>query len=647
MINRHLTMIGNSAIGIAVALLLFLMVNLISTELFSTYRIDLTENRIYTLSSGARNIVSDLNDSIKLDFYVSSSGLQEYPALRLYASRVEDFLREFERLSNGKVAVNVIEPEPFSEHEDSAVGYGLDGLPGGDGYPTYLGLVGTNSVHDSQVIAFFYPEREELLEYDVTRLIYKLDEREVKTVGVITSLPIQGGAGLIPGSSGQMPPWNIFIQMSEIFDLRVLSASDDKLPEDLDALILIHPVGYSEDLLYAIDQYALSGNGLLVLTDPYSEVMAAILENVPQMPASSIGSQLNHLTENWGVTTDTQIIVGDLPIAARVLEGDGSSGRTVDYPVWMNVQPLQLNSDDVITADLGNLIFATAGTLAAEHQSGLVIEPLIWSSRSAKLYETDQIANLTKVRDLLADYREEDKQYPLAVRVHGDVTSAFADKLQTASNNFEHTDSDTAHRHSDFGQINAVIIADTDFLHDRFWTRTELVLGRRVVYAEASNGELFHAVIDNLTGGSDLISVKSRGSSLRPFERIAKIRQSAEQEYLEQENRLLEELDRINTLLVDYSQTQSESSGSVILTEEQKNQIKSMRDNQLTIRKDLREVRRKLNSDIERVQNAVTAINLLAIPGLVAVIGIFMITIGARNRQKRLVRAVSDIVKAQ
>jgi len=637
---------SNSATGIAIALLLFFALNLVSNETLQRYRFDLTQNNAYTLSQGARSIVSGLNDSITLNLFVSSSGLQEFPAVRLYANRVEDFLREFERLSNGRITVNVIDPEPFSEQEDVAVGYGLDALPGKDGHPTYLGLAGTNSVDNLEVIAFFYPEREQLLEYDVTRLIYKLDDRQTRKVGVITSLPIQGGR-LVPGSSGQMPPWNIFVQLSEIFDLQILSATQDELPADLDALILIHPTGYSDDLLYAIDQHALTGKGLLAVTDPYSEVMAAILENVPQSDSAIRSSDLNRITQHWGVSVDTENIVGDLPVAAHVLEGDGSSEQTVDYPVWMNVQPQQLSGDDVTTAGLGNLIFATAGALIVEPREGLTAEPLIWSSRSAKLYETVEVAKLSRVRDLLNNYREQGNQYPLAVRIHGNSDSAFPEKSETAADSSDSIDSDSVQRHIDSGPINAVIIADTDFLHDRFWIRTERILGRPVVYAEASNGEFVHAVIDNLTGGSDLVSVTSRGSAFRPFDKITEIRQAAEKEYLEQENRLLADLERVNALLVDYGKTQSESSGDVILTEEQKNQIRHMRDSQLKIRKNLREVRRSLNNEIEKVQRAVAWINLLAVPGFIAVIGVVMITIGARYRQNKLARAISDSVKAQ
>ena len=632
--------VRSQTVIVGFALLIFLVLNLASIELLSKYRFDFTENRLYTLSDGTRNILNGLNEAITLTYFVSNTGFQDYPMVRAYANRVEDFLREYQRLSNEKVNLRIVYPESFSEEEDAAVGYGLEGLSNRDGLQTYLGLVGFNSVGDTEVIPFFFPEREELLEYDVTRLIYKLDNRDSKKVGIISSLPVQGTAG----SGGNSQTWYSISQLEHFFDVQHLPVSESAIPEDISTLILIHPYDYSNDLLYSIDQFVLSGRSLLLLTDPYSEILASILSSVPQMSVNDRGSDLNFLTKNWGVEMVEEKIVGDLPIAARVLEGDGSSGQTVDYPVWMNIQPGQFNRNDVITANLGNVIMATAGQLNIDPESTLDIDPLILSSKAAKLYDVDQIANATKLRDLLDDYKEGGTEIPMAVRIQGKVTSGFTDPFKAGTQSANQVDQDSGHIGS--GRINVIMIADTDFLHDRFWIRSQQILGQMLSYAEASNGELFHGAIDNLTGGNDLIALRSRGSFSRPFERIQNVRQDAEREFLEQESKLLEELQRIENLLVEYRNSQNERQTDLILTEEQRDEFNQIRNNQIEIRKELRKVRRNLTEVIDAIEWKIVLINLLLVPIIVAVIGVLTVVYGARRRGAKMLKQVSNLLQA-
>ncbi len=631
-----------SSVSIAVstvfAIILFFAINLASGELLVRFRLDLSENQLYTLSTQSVSTLQSLNESIDLTLFVTRSDLVGIPGVGTYASRVEDLLREFERLSKGKITFNIVDPQPFSEAEDLAVGHGLEGITLQNNNKLYFGLVATNSIDGVQVIPHFFLEREELLEYDLIRLIIQLDGRARKKVGLISSLPVQGTGGFLQDSSSQQGPWTFLVQLDEIFDLEILSPSIDSLPTDIELLFLLHPRNLSDSLLYEIDQFVLGGNSLLLAVDPYSEVLASIL-GTTQLSDLDTGSDLNQLTKQWGISLKQGNIVGDLPIAARVLEGDGSSGRTVDYPVWMNIQPKQLNPHDVITAKLGNLIFATAGVFDLDTELPTEITPLIRTSDEAKLYEIENFIGISQINELLIDYQGAKQQWPMAVRVRGTAQSAFPNGRPDSDN--DTTLTPTTAQHKLEGQIDVVMIADTDFLHDRFWVRMQQALGQTLLFAEASNGEFINNAIDNLSGDNSLIGVRTRGRSFRPFVLTQQIRQEAEQKYLQHENDLRQELQRIEAFLTDYATNQTESSSELIITDEQRNELKQIRDSQLSIRRQLREVQHNLVKDIQQLENQLTLLNFLVVPILLAIAGTLVCTIGARKRDRKLAHNVS------
>ena len=332
-------------------------------------------------------------------------------------------------------------------------------------------------------------------------------------------------------------------------------------------------------------------------------------------------------------------IVGDLPISARVLEGDGSSGRTINYPVWMNIQPEQLNPHDVVTAKLGNLIFATAGVLEINGELATEITPLIRTSESAKLYDVGFFNSVSSIRDLLDGYEEGNQQWPMAVRIRGRASTAF----QNGSPNEEsETSTEVNSEHLASGEINVIMIADTDFLHDRFWVRTQQSFGQTLLYAEASNGELINNALDNLSGDNRLLGIRTRGRSFRPFVLTQRIRQEAEQKYLQHEKQLQEELQRVEEFLANFVQENGESSAEIIITDEQRQEIKELRETHLSIRRQLREVQHNLVKDIQQLENRLVLLNLLVVPSLLAIVGALICTFGVRRRDRRLALRISE-----
>ena len=625
---------------VAAAGIVFLVVNLTANEFLSKHRFDLTERGLYTLSEGSEFVLQNLSEPINLDLFVSKTKLIQLPVLHAYASRVEDVVSTYARLSNGMIRYRVIEPEPFSSGEDLAIRNGLRGVPGDSGESLYFGLVGSNSVDDMEVIPLFFPEREDLLEYELTQLIAKLNGRKQKTVGVISSLPIHSppyGAANMGTSS-----WAIYQQLSNFFDVNLLDSSQEEIPDDIDMLAVIHPVDFSETLLYEIDQFVLSGKSALILVDPYSELIATVRGAAAPSETDGTKSDLNFLTQNWGVKLVHDKIVGDLPIAARVVDNSSSTPQVVDYPLWMNIQPDQMNAQDAVTSMIGNIFMGTTGVLELSSQEGVDAVPLISTTEEAKLYDPEAVSDSTDLKSLLEDYQPLGESLLIAVRIRGEANSAFPNRKSDPN---EEKGSDRAHLQS--GIVNAIVIADTDFLHDRFWVTAQEILGQVVVFPQASNGELVLNSINNLANNNALIGIRSRGGYLRPFVRIQEIRKAAEQRYREQEARLAQQLEKIENTLVDFQANQSGAQAQRILTKEQQKQLRQIQTTRSEIRSKLREVRRNLDQDIQKLKQNVILFNSVLSPLMVVLVGFYVAAFGAKNRDRKLLRAVTAAIKSR
>src|SRR5271156_3818710 len=218
-------------VALAAALILFLSVNVIADKTLGTTRIDLTQQRLYTLSKGTLDTLAKLDEPIVMRFYLSPRLVDEIPSYGVYAQRVREMLEEYQAASKGKIDLQVLDPQPFSPLEDRAVAFGLQGVPldqGGE--QVYFGLAATNSTDDQQVIPFFQPERERFLEYDLTKLVHALAFPKKTVVGLITPLPLEGD--LMAAMQGQpMVPYVVIEQLKQLYDVHSLSTELDSVPD--------------------------------------------------------------------------------------------------------------------------------------------------------------------------------------------------------------------------------------------------------------------------------------------------------------------------------------------------------------------------------------------------------------------------------
>ena len=637
-----------TAAGVALALVLLFAVNVLAGRILGPVRIDLTENGLFTLSEGTRNVLAGLQDPVALRFYLSRRELERAPGIGSYAERVRLLLDEYERLSGGKMALHVIDPEPFSEEEDRAVAYGLRGVPLGiDEGALYFGLAGTNSVGDEEVIPFFTIEREEFLEYDVTKLVHNLTKPKRRVVGLLSSLPVEGQDPQAALRGLNAPPWMIVEQMRQLFEVRSLAPEITEIPEDVDVLMLVHPRDPPPETVYAVDQYVLRGGRVVAFVDPYSEARPPGMAGGFTQPASSRRSGIDALLSAWGVTLGSEV-VADLSLAPTVRMDQGGRVVTFDYPVWVNVTPHTFDQDDVVTGNLGNVAFGTPGYLEPAEGATTTFTPLVTTTPRAALFTGERIeaALASDPRALLDEYAPQDRAYTMVARISGKAGTAFPDgrplpdpdgepgeePAETTGTDGAGAAPEAAHVSESAEDVRIILVADTDMLADRFWVVVEEFLGNRIAVPNAANNALVINAIDNLTGSGDLISVRNRGTFTRPFTRVVTLRQQAERAYRAKEQELITRLEETERRLGELEEGNRGEDG-VILTDAQRDEIVRFRQEKVRIRKDLREVRRRLRAEIERLEAWLKFANIGLMPILIGIGGLVAGLAQARRRR--------------
>ncbi|MCR3771195.1 GldG family protein, partial [Pseudomonas aeruginosa] len=492
----------SSGAGLLLIALAFLAFNMVSGLLFSGARLDLTEQKLYTISPGTKRILAGLDEPINLYFFYSDSGARELVPLRNYARRVEELLRAYEREANGRIRLQVIDPEPFSENEDKATEFGLQGIPlqqGGDNL--YFGLAGSNALDGVQVIPFFPLDQEEFLEYDISRLVQTLAQPQRPVVGLMSSLPLNGGFDM--ASRQPTSPWMVMEEIRQQFDLRSLKSDATEIPPEVSVLLLVHPKQLPEQTLYAIDQFVLRGGKLLAFVDPFSEAdsgsdFAATLDG-------DKSSDLAPLFEAWGLRLLPGKVLGDGAYAMSI--SLGRDQRPARHPAWLSLPREALDQDDIATAGLESLTLATPGILERLPGASTSFTPLLQSSAQAMPFDASRFGLLRDPGDLMRELRPSGRRHTLAARIQGPAKSAFAEGIE-------------GHREGlkEARNINVIVVADTDLLSDRMWVQVQDFFGQRVPQPWADNGALVVNALDNLSGTDALISVRSRGRFSRPYD---------------------------------------------------------------------------------------------------------------------------------
>jgi ABC-type uncharacterized transport system involved in gliding motility auxiliary subunit len=613
--------------GLVLLLLVFIVFNVAAGALFRSTRFDLTENKLYTLSQGTHNILSNLQEPVTLRFYFSKKLADKAPGLVSYAQRVRELLEEYAAKSAGKITLQVADPEPFSETEDEAVRYGLKGVPITQaGEMLYFGLAGTDTTTKQEVIPFFDERREEFLEYDLTKIVYNLSRTDKKVVGLLSSLPLEGNPmQQMMNPNARTEPWAITELLRQTFDVRVLPATSEKLDADLELLVIVHPQNLSQDLLFQIDQFTLKGGKVLAFVDPFCES-----QEVPQDPQNQLqammadrSSNLGPLLGAWGLEMSNDELVGDKETALRV---GGQRGAPIEYVLYMGIRKDQglMNADDLVTSDLETLNILSAGALRKKDGATTTITPLIQSSKSSMKIPKTSIQFGPNPTELLEKFLSSGEQQMLAARIQGPAQTAFPEgkpKQQVADGEAPPpADADQALKESN-GPINVIVVADVDMLADRSWVEIMELFGQRMMQPRASNGNFLVNSVDNLSGSNDLISLRSRGRSIRPFDKVIELRRDAESKYRQKEKALEDELAATEKKINDL-QAGKDTESALILSPEQEAEIERFRAERVKTRGELRNVKRELNTEIESLKRMLLGVNGFLVALLVLAVGI-------------------------
>lgn len=631
MTTRNVTAVRKTyGAGALVALaVLFIGVTILITFVLRGARIDLTESNLYSIAPGTQHIVSSLKEPINLYFFFSQEASADSPQLRAYAQRVRELLEEMAQRSKGKLKLTVVDPKPFSEDEDRAAEFGLQAVPtGARNDNMYFGLAGTNSTDGREIIPFFQPDKEEFLEYDVASLIHRLGTTKKPTLGLISALPVD--ASFDQQTGRMMPGWASIEQLREQLQVRTLATDIATIDKDVDVLMVVHPKDLSPKTLYAIDQFVMRGGKLIAFVDPQSENDPAGQQGGP-MSMAPRSSSLGPLLDAWGIAFDSGKVLGDrgLGLTVALRQGEPPS----QHVAIIGLNRSSMNTKDVVTATLDSINVMTAGVLKKKDGATINFEPLLQSSADSELLPVMRLAFLPDSQGLLQDFKPTGERYVVAARIHGKLKSAYpngAPAGEGADAAKPQDEKKDEHKTESVGDANLIVVADTDMLADPLWVRTQNVFGQHFAMAWANNGDFLANAVDNLAGSGDLISIRGRQSFFRPFTKVDELRKHANEQLLAKEKELDTELKDTEKKLSELEAGRT-NTNSLVLSPEQEAELTRFQQERVRIRKELRDVRRSLDVEIEGLGTRLKILNIALVPALLA-IGAIVLAFMRRSR---------------
>ncbi|HJU17034.1 MAG TPA: Gldg family protein [Stellaceae bacterium] len=628
--------------AVAATALLCLAVMLVSVNViaahFASARLDLTADRLFTLSPATRHTLARIDEPITLRFYYSHRLGEALPSYGVYAARVRAMLDQYVAAAHGKLRLEIYDPPPFSNLEDRAVAFGLQAVPlDSQGDQVYFGLAGTNSTDDHQVIPFFSRQRERFLEYDLTRLIHSLAVPKKTVVGLLTSLPLAGDVtAMMQGRPSA--PTAIFEELRQLYTVEPLDTTLAAIPPDVDVLMLVQPPKLPPQTLYAIDQFVLKGGKALVFADPYAEAQSAP-HGVSTPPGTAAIDSLAPLFKAWGIKLPTDVVAGDRRDAQLVSVPSLDRGlRPLRYVAWLGLDAANLNRHDMITADLSHLTMASAGIVEPLPGRTTRVEPLITTSPDAEKIPVARLAGLPDVEGLLARFKPADERYILAAHITGPARTAFPGGPPEAGPAAANRPAPAAKPvRQSLHPINLVVVADSDMLDDRFWARSQNFFSHRVVVPIADNGDFVADAVEVLAGGEDLIGLRSRGTSARPFVVVDRIRREAEARYSAEEHALEQNLKATEERIAALTGGRG-SDTPASLSPQQARAIAQFRTTLLETRRQLREVQAALRGRIESLRTAIEFCDIALVPILVTLAAVIVAVLRSRRRRRRTPR---------
>jgi ABC-type uncharacterized transport system involved in gliding motility auxiliary subunit len=628
---------GFKLLSVALLFVGLVLVNYLASSIPG--RLDATAGQIYTLSPGTKALLGKIEEPVQLDLYFSRSATTLPIAAKNYAARVQEMLRQYVRLARGKLVLNVIEPKPDTPDEEKATAAGISPqVWPASGERFYFGLVAIQA-EQQKVIAALNTEREQFLEYDLSQLLYQVQLLDRRKLGLLTSLPLRGQMDFAAMQSGRMPQSQLVVsEWEKTFEIVTVDPSADALPDNLDLLAVVHPQGFSKKLQFAIDQFLLAGKPVFLALDPSSRYFKARGNQMAMYggPTPNVSSDLPELLRGWGIVYDPQNVVGDQDNATPVQVAPGS---VVRYPIWLSLTRDSFNATALPTSQLETMLLVEAGRFSLKEGTGLAFTSLLQSSPlSGDL--PGPVLTMTSPEELGRQLTPSGRK-TLAALIQGKFHSAFPDGLPkeekpaataateaqpeekrsgTAAAEPPHSNPTIPDLKESSAKSTLLVIADTDWLFDDYSVRRYNFLG--IAAAEPLNDNLDFAAntLDFLAGSQDLISIRGKSASLRPFQVVHDMEVKAQQKYQEQLTALEARLDKVQTQLTALEGKKTEG-GRLVATPEITKAIEDFRRQQGQLRAERRAIRKSLREGIEALENRLLLLNLLVTPTLIGAFG--------------------------
>ncbi len=610
-------------LGLILAVVLFLSINVIAAFTLKNYRLDLTQAKLYSLSEGSLRAIDQIKEPITIRFYLSGKLAKVSQLHATYAVRVIELLEQYASASDGKITLEIIDPEPFSKKEDEALTYGLKGIPVGNSSEyVYIGLTISSASDRRRTIALLDPSRERFLEYDISKYLTDLTRAKRPTIGIISTLPIDGRGEPHLMYPKYHPRWAVMNVIRDIFNVRFISRQTLDIPQDIDVLMLVNPKKFNEETMYAIDQHIMRGGNMLVLIDPFSETEVALGE-VPY----SIRPDMDKLFAHWGISFNPTSFVADTTLARTITHSEDDKAIQTKFPPWLAVNEKHLSPEDPITSAISAVNLAYTGSFdVTKKTDGITITPLIFSSKESELIPTIEGLKPDPAT-MLRNFKSSGKNMILGLRIKGTPKSAFE---KAPVRNFLKQRPE-AHIEKAKAPVNIILIADSDFLADKFWTNKSNMLGVEQLYPFAGNADLIVNALDNLSDAASLIDLRSKAEWRRPFSVIERLALNAGKQYREQEAQLFGELQTAQNRLKALTR-QSSGENSDLLSRKDKSEIQSLKERIILLRAALRSVQNVLSRDILALQSAVILLNVVLVPALLVITALF---VAWRRRARR------------
>ncbi len=602
-----------SAGGLVLMLVIIVLVNVVFSQV--NLRWDATNEKLYSLSEGTKTILSNLKQDVDIKVFYTKDSVNTPIHIKNYSSRMLDFLSEYEYHSKGKIKVQVYNTKADSDEEDWARNYGIESINYPTGEKIYFGLVAMSGDQE-EAIPMIDPSREEHLEYDITRIISRIQSSKKLKIGIISSLPVFGQPPMPYQNQPGVESWLFVTELKKTYTVEEIKTDTESIDKDTDLLIMVYPKDIGEKLEYAVDQYVLRGGSLIVFADTFS---------VSDMsPGQAKSSPQKKLFGAWGIHLDTGKLLADFDYATKVRT---QNNRVEDNPLWLSVPAETFNADNVITSKLQKILMPAAGTIVKMPGNDYEYEPLLQSSTNSAPTEVFKVRFGTEM--IRRDFAALNKKHDLAVRIRGTFKTAFPDgkpkdkdpKDKDSKDEPKEKEPEAEHLAEGQKKSTIVVVADADMLSDNYYVSKQNFLGFNLSRIFNDNLNFLLNTTEVLTGSEELISIRSRGKFERPFTIVQELEKKAQARWLEKEKGLVKEAEETNRKLKEFEK-QKDADQRFIMSAEQEAEIEKFKEKKRNINKELKQVRRNLRADIEALGNKIKVINIALMPLLVAFAGI-------------------------